>query len=336
MRIIMLALLTSLMMAATAEEQPTLGLADVSRLAVQTSADVSTAELELETARRNLSRVQADPLALRIPLLQAEHSLERATTNLEIARLNAANTALSAYANALEADSSLRLADMRLGIASTQLEATVIRFNAGAATNLDLERARNELATAERDLADARQAQQLAYDNLLSLMGLSGDYTLPDAFELADIPTLEDILAELPRNTQRSQALQALQLAEAQLAAVDNAFSPRSEIDAARDQVTSARTRLGELERNLSLSIRQTYNGVLAAQSRLQSATASLETAREDVSAQQVRFDAGSISLLQLEQSKLSLAQAETQLQQAQHGLAAALRQLELGIRGAR
>jgi outer membrane protein TolC len=311
-----------------------LGFTEALALANQNSAEVSTARVDLERAERDLARLKADPLALRIPLLQGEQALTQAQQALELAVLRLEHEVASGFAAALEADDAVRLAEMQRDISATQLEATTIRFEAGAATTLDVERARNALSDSERALTDARQSRALAYDQLASLLGLSEAFALSVLPPLPDSPELPEVLARLPENQQVVAAEQALALAEAQLAAVDNAFSPRSDIEAARDSVNNAQVRLTETRRSIELLIRQRYNAVLAAQGRVANAEAAYATAQEDFNAQQVRFEAGSISRLDLEQARLSVVNAQTQLTASQHALANALRQLELTVRG--
>jgi outer membrane protein TolC len=105
-------------------------------------------------------------------------------------------------------------------------------------------------------------------------------------------------------------------------------------IELARDEVARAETQVQEARRSVELTVQQSYNGVLVAQSQLQGAEATFATAQADLAAQQTRFDAGSISLLDLKGSQLALAEGESQLALAQHSLANSLRGLELTILG--
>ena len=319
------------------EESPAateLSFADALARAAQVDADVITARVDLESAERDLARVRQDPLALRIPILQAEQAVQQARQALDISILSAQSDVANAYASAKEADTALLLAQAQQGISQTQFDATNIRFNAGAATSLDVDRARNTLESSQRDTADANQSRVLAYDQLASLVGLPNNLVLTDIVPASEIPALETIIANLSSNSSITRNRHALDLSQAQLAAIDNAFSARSDIDAARDSVSNAQTRLNDGLRSLEISIRQTYNGVLAAQSRVANASANLTTSQEDLNAQQVRYDAGSISLLELEQSKLSIMNSRSQLETAQHALASSVRQLELAVKG--
>ena len=318
-----------------AAETSTLAYNEALAAAMTADADVLGARLELASAERALSRIQADPLALRIPVLQAEQAAESARQALRTAELGARSGASSAYAAALEADSDVALAEQRLSLSQTEAEATRIRLEAGAATSLDVDRSENALRDAERTLENARQNRELAYSNLASSLGLSAQPTLSETVPVGEVPPLDEVLAGLDANAQLRSAENALELARAQQAATDNAFSAKSDIDAANDDLESATTFLSEVRRTLELGVRQSYNAVIAAQGQLERTLADLTTARENVGAQQLRFDAGSISRLELGQSQLELSGAEAEAQRAAHALSAALFSLELSVQGA-
>jgi len=332
---IFLTVLVAVLISLAFAQTKSLSFKQVLELAERNSANVATAATDYASAGRDLSRIQADPLALRIPIMQAEQALQRAANNLAASKLSARNTAAAAFASAKEKDTALRIAQMNLAIAQTTLDATNIRLNAGAATRLELEKAQNSLAAAKNQLSDAQQSRNLAYDNLGSLIAAS-DFVLSDDVTIDEVPTIETVLAGLAQNSQIINAQHSLALAEAQLAATDNAFSARKDIEAAKDRVNNARTSLAETQRSLEINLKQSYNAVLAAQGRLQTAQSALSTAQSDYQAQQLRFNAGSISPLQLAQSELALANSQAQLEIARHALAASLRQLGLAILGAR
>ena len=316
-----------------AQSEP-LNYNDALAQALESNADVLTAQVDLASAERDLARLEADPLALRIPLLQVQNAVENAQKTLQIAELSAQNAVATAYAEALEADTTLQLGEAQRAIAETQLSATQIRFEAGASTALDVDRAQNTLRNAERDVADAREAKALAYSRLASLLALSETPSLSDTVPNVAVPPLDEVYAQLESNAQLVAARQSVALSEAQVAAIDNAFSAKADIDAAKDDLDNARTRLRETERSLRLSLRQSYNGVVAAQSRVQRAEADLKTSQENLDAQQVRYDAGSISLLELENSRVEVLSAQASLQTARHSLANGLRQLTLSTEG--
>jgi cobalt-zinc-cadmium efflux system outer membrane protein len=321
-----------------AHAQPVLDLGAATALAVEAAADVRSARLDLTSAERDLARLAADPTTLRVPRLQAEHAVDRARTALAGAELAAADAAAGAYEGALEADDRLALAEGARDLAATALQAARIQFDAGAATRLDVERAENDLQSAERDVVDAQAARTLAYDRLASLLAISAEeLALAPAPTPGPVAPLEAVLEGLEANAQLLAAAQQVALATAQLAAIDNPLSSaRADVAAARDRVETAQLLLDEQRRNLVLFVRQAHNAALAAEARVRGAEANLATAREDVQVQQVRFDAGSISALVLARAQQQVASQEANLAIAQHALAAAVRQVELTVAGAR
>lgn len=317
--------------------QAPLGLEDALDLAVEVAADVRSVQLDLASAERDRERIAADPTTLRVARLEADHAVDRARTGLQGAEAAARDAAASAYAAALEADDRLAIAEAALAIATTTEDAMRIQFEAGAATRLDLERTENDRSGAERDVADARATRVLAFDRLTSLLGLVDPVaTLARAPEPEPVAPLEDFLADLERNAQLLAAAQRVELAEAQLAAVDNPLSSaRADISAARDRLETARLQRDEQRRGLTLFARQAHNAALAAQARLRSAEAAVATARDDADVQRVRFEAGSISALALARTEQQLRSQEAELAAARHAVAAAIRQVELTVLGA-
>jgi outer membrane protein len=204
-----------------ASETSSLTFEEMLGLAVAANAEVFTAQGALDSATRGLARVQADPLALRVTLLQAQQAVSSAQQGLKAAQLKAQSNAADAFAAAREADNNVTLAEHKLDIAQTELEANNARIKAGAATNLDVERANNALAGAQRDLAAAQQSRTLAYASLASLLAIPSTFTLEGSVTLGEVPDLETALTNLESNSLVTQAQQALELAQAQLAAID-------------------------------------------------------------------------------------------------------------------
>ena len=130
-----------------------------------------SARADLEAAKRDLARVQADPLALRLDLLKAEQSLAAAQGKLTSTDVATQIDVAEAFTAALETDAALQMAHKQEDIASQTLTAQQLRLQAGAATQLDVDKANNDHQAALRDLADAEASKNLAYTQLSSLLG---------------------------------------------------------------------------------------------------------------------------------------------------------------------
>ncbi len=320
------------------QAQTTLDLDGAAVRAVDVASGVQSALLDLATAERDLARGAADPTTLRVARLQAEHALVRATTALRNAEATARDGAASAFTGALEADDQRARSEAALAIATTTLEAARIQFEAGAATRLDVERAENDQRSAERDLTDAVAARDLAYDRLASLIGTAdAGFALTRAPEPEVLIPLEQYLVALPENAQMQAAAQQVELAAAQLAAVDNPLSSApADVAAARDRVETARLQRDEQERSLTLLVRQAHNAARSAEARVRAAEATAASAREDYDVQVLRFDAGSVSALALARAEQQAVAQDHALAAARHALGAAIRQLQLTLLGAR
>lgn len=306
-------------------------------LAVEASVDVRTARLDLDAAERELARVEADPTSLRVPTLEARHAVEAARDALRDAEAQARDAADDGFETALETRDRVAIAEAALAIARTEAEATRIRLDAGAATRSDLGRAEDAVRSAERDLRDARAARELARDRLAVTLGVTEELpALADAPVAAEVPSVEDALARLSENGALRAARRGVDLAQAAYDAVNVAFTvPRSEIEAARDRLDTARLREADLESSLRLAVRQAHNGVSAAEGRLASARERVATAEEDLRVQSVRFETGSIAEIALERARLDLQRSRADERAALHALADALRALEATILGA-
>lgn len=327
-----------LLVLGVAQARTALDLERATDLAVEASAAVASARLDLASTERDLARTEADPTTLRVARLQAVHAVERGRTAVRNAEAVARDGAAGAYTAALEADDTLERAEAARAIAAIAREAAGIQFEAGAATRRDVERADDDLRAAERDVEDAAAARALAFDRLASLLGLEvADLLLAAAPEPAPLLPLETYLAALVDNGQLQAARQQVELAEAQLAAIDNPLSTApADIAAARDRLDGLRLQLAEQERSLTLVVRQAFNAAQSAEARVRTAETTAAAAEEEAEVQRLRFDAGSISALALaraDQQRVGQAHALTS---ARHALHAALRQLQLTLLGAR
>ncbi|MCY4353532.1 MAG: TolC family protein [Truepera sp.] len=318
------------------EAPPSLTLETAFQIAPDASADLIAARTEVAAAQRDLDRTLADPLALRVPRLQAEQRLASAREALDAALIALRITVARAYFAALEADEALEIARLEHAIAQVSLEAQQVRFNAGAATQLDLDRAGNDLDAAVRTLAETGSDRELAYAELASQLGTGTAVTsLGPLNEASPLPELGGVVAEAQTRNGRVRAAQrAVDLAQAQLDAVDNAFSSRADIESARDRLADTQRDLNETLRTLELDLTSSYNSAVAAQARLDSAQASSATSAEDLAASRIRFDSGNLSPISYEQARLGHARTIASEHSALHAQILAALQLEQAVIG--
>ena len=337
--VVLLGLLLSFMGLAQETEEPAetpaLALQQAFHLAQASDADLLSARSDLQSAQRDLTRIQADPLALRLDTLQAEQAVAAAQAKLVSTQIATQVDLADAFSAALEADETLSLAQRKEAIASQTLEAQKIRLQAGAVTQIDVDKANNDYQAALRDSVDAQASRALAYAQLSSLLGQAASSLEPLTDDLLTLPNLDEVKTRAQgQNAQLLATSRNVEFLTARLAAVDNAFSARSEIEAAKDNLESAQIAYSESLRTLDLNVQNSYNGVLSAQTRYESALANYATALADLSAQKTRLDAGSISPLSYAQSELSFQTTTSSLNSAKHAFYLSLLRLEQTVVG--
>lgn len=335
-RVSAVVVVASLALGALAQDAPALDRTTAEAEAVAAAVDVRTAQLDLDATRREAARVEADPTSLRVALLRARHDVEAAEDALRNARAAARDAGADAFEAALQARDGVAIASTALDIARIEADAARIRLEAGAATENDVARTDDVARAAGRDLADAERRFELALDRLAQAIGRDeAPRRLVEPVADPNVPSLTSVLDRTTENASLRAALRAVRLAEAQLAAVDVAFtSARADVEAAEDAVATARLRADDLAESLRLSLRQAHDAVLAADARVASAEEALATADEDVRVAVARFEAGSISQVLLERTRLERLRRRAELHTARIGYADALRSLDAAVLG--
>jgi outer membrane protein, heavy metal efflux system len=332
----LLILLILLLSFSLAQDTPQpLTLEQALSLAPNVDAAIISARTDLASAQRDQERVKADPLSLRLDILQAEQKVASQQETFDRALLSNRLNATEAFFNALQADESLANAQKQFEIANATLAAQQIRYQAGAITQIDLSNAQNDAVEAERSVSDAQNTRNLAYSQLVSKLGQEPAGLLPYTAEAPQLAPLEQFQAQaLEKNSQLNALKRNVNLAQVQLEIVDNAFSSRSQIDSAKDALSNAQLNLNDYQSTLGLSIESSYNSVLSANASYQNALESFNTATNDLSAQKTRLDAGSISPIAYSQSELSFAQKQAALNRSKHQLLVAFTRLEQAVLG--
>jgi outer membrane protein, heavy metal efflux system len=314
---------------------PALTLEQALTLAPNVNATVISGKTDLAAAQRDLERVNNDPLSLRLEKLQAEQKVASEEEALNQALLSSRLDVTDKYFAALEADESLANAQKQQQIATSTLEAQQIRYEAGAITQIDLSNAQNDAVEAERTVRDAQNTRNLAYSQLGSVVGQSVTALAPYEAQAPELAPLEGIQqTAMTENTQLKSLQRNVDLAKTQLEITDNAFSSRSQIDSAKDTLANAELNLSDYQSTLGLTIESSYNSVLAAQASYENALEAFQTSADDLTAQQTRLDAGSISPIAFQQSELSHAQNIAALDKAKHQLLLAHIRLEQAVMG--
>jgi multidrug efflux system outer membrane protein len=160
----------------------------------------------------------------------AQAQLDAATLDSEAARVLLSADVASGYLQLRSLDDELRVLDAATRSRSDALAVAQTRSDAGATTDLDLQRARTELANAEADASDLRRRRAIAENNLAWLTGQPpGELRVTTAAQ--PLPALPPVAAGLPgdmlqRRPDVAQSLALLHAASAQIGVAQAAFYP--------------------------------------------------------------------------------------------------------------
>ncbi|WP_114313535.1 TolC family protein [Thermus caldifontis] len=302
--------------------------------ALQHNPGYQNALLSRESARVELGALEADPSTLIQPLTQARQALALAELQVQAGRLSLLQSLLAAYTNLLEAQENEKVLEANRALAARNLAVVRARRQAGNATDLDVAKAEAALRSAELAWKNAQGQRPALVKALEAVLGLA----LPQEPRLSPLPEPKplgvglDSLKEGLANRLLSllQARQAVELAELQVSLADNDYTPRLTLEKARSSLETAR-------RNQGNTLAQALSALESAYAQAQAAWGQVLTAREALANQEKTlgvarrsFQAGTISLLQLEQEEVGHLQAQHSLLQAQNAYWRALAALSV------
>lgn len=311
---------------ATAQDPHPLTLGAALALAAEHAPTVESAQNSLADAQRNLDTAVSDPMTTRLAQVSAARAVAAAESELAVAIAAANHEVVSLYAEVLEAQAALSLARKRLDILTVTLEATRARFEAGAVTAAEVTSAEGDVANQERALTEAEGRLEFARDALAALIGAEPGVLAPITVDdlIPDDEIAAAVSGVMERSARVAAARRALEAAEAQLAATDNALSSRVEIEAARRAVENAADALANSEAAVVRDVQRAHSAVTAAENRYRGARAATTSASSALAAQSARLEAGTISTLAYAQSELMLQAAMVDEASALHDLVAA------------
>lgn len=304
--------------------------------ALQHNPGYQNALLSRESARVELGALEADPSTLIQPLTQARQALALAELQVQAGRLSLLQSLLAAYTNLLEAQENEKVLEVNRALAARNLAVVRAQRQAGNATDLDVAKAEAALRSAELALKNAQGQRPALVKALEAVLGvvLSQEPKLSPLPEPKPLDLGLDSLKEGLQNRLPSllQARQVVELAELQVSLADNDYTPRLTLEKARSTLETAR-------RNQENTLAQALSALESAYAQVQAAWGQVLTAREALANQEKTlgvarrsFQAGTISLLQLEQEEANHLQAQQSLLQAQNAYWRALAALSVAV----
>lgn len=294
--------------------------------------DAITTRLELLTANNALVRTQADPLALRMDLLQANQSVELLEAQHRHALFTALQEIAEAYTGVLQAREQASLARSGLELSEAGLAVAKIRFANGGATTFDVRDAEIAVQEALQGVEAATSGLDVARSNLEGMIGREVDPAElePVAAELLVTPaSLAEVTTDLDEHPTLLQASQGVALARTGVDLLDPAYAPLAQIESAKTQLGTAEELVAEAHRGFELQARNAYLQVQTSADRHAVAADRVAAAEQRLELQRVRLDGGLISQLQLDQAGLELQQQQLELLGAKHEHLLALLRLQ-------
>jgi hypothetical protein len=330
---------------ALAESAP-LTLDEALDLARSHSLEITTAAAEVRAARRDLERVERDPLATGLERIQVGHVLEASIETLAATERTLRVTTLQRFVEVLEGIATVRDARDQADVATRTLAADRVRAEAGIITALDLSRSESDAERADRAAREAESDQALRWSELGLHLG-EGVGTVRER-GLAPIVEEPPPLAEADALAERSAghaegvnrpagvaaAERALEIARIRLAGSDHEAASRNAVADARDAVIAAERRLADARDQAELQLRSSHQTYAAAFGRLGDALTNDANAATTLAAQRVRAAAGELALLALRQAEMERERSADAVRAARHAAWLAWCRLEQAAAG--
>lgn len=301
---------------------PSLSLKEAVELGLRESRVIRLAELSLKTQEVSYKEGTANLLLNPsvVSQLQLENTWRSAQRGFVLKRMQLALEIEEAYYNVLKAERALTLARENLNRMEKQLEDVRTKFSLGMVARIDVLRNELEVDRAKLDVEKARNSLDLARAKLGALLGKGLEATFTLSTSLTFEPQPLDLgtcvayaLEHRPEVKEKEESL-ALRKKEVE---VLTSYTPALEREKARINLSVAEAELEDTKESIILEVRQKFSDLLSAQQNVPIAEKNVEVARESLSIQKARFDAGVITLLDLLDAQSSLYEAESNYLQA-------------------
>jgi len=299
-------------------EAARLSLDEAIEIALRQGPDRQAADLALELARLEYEQAKANLLVSPSPVsgreaesawrnAQLEHEASLASLTLQVAE---------AYYDLIRSLQQVELSQGNLEQVQRQLEAAQVRHAAGALADLDLKQTRQQLRQAEMQLEADQRALVAAQRALNQLLGRPLDEpVLPAETELLFEPVPVDLETALASAlAQRLEILQAqdrVETARITLELAQNPFTPRLDQARAELQLKQAEQALEQARLRVELEVRNAYDALQAAAAQVPLREAAAELAAEQLRITQLRFEAGTITSLDVTEAQQKAFEAQ-------------------------
>lgn len=291
-----------------------LTLAESIAAALEHHVQVELARWEWEEARLRLEQARAADLMQPDPVrwIQAEAGVTIAEQQMELAKLQTAVTAESDYYNVLRLRNLLKMLDEAVAVARRYEEIARQRLAVGAGTQRDVLAAQAEVARSETQLANTRNALEVALAKFQSTVGIpEAAPVLVEVRPLGIDFDVEQAVAEaLERRIELIQLRTAVAAAEKGLELATNDYTAGLTREAARLQLEIQRQRLRQAVEGIELEVRSVYQRMKEQASRIRVTEAELAEAEERFRVMEAMFRADMTTQVELMEAQTALTKA--------------------------
>jgi outer membrane protein TolC len=321
-RILIVTLAITMALCVNAVAASTITLDDAIALALERNADVVPALLDLELARMDLQRAEADQVLSPNPsqLRQRRLAYDKAEDNLKAQRSRVSREVSNQALAILKAHDLVALNERRLAQAKEELATVELKIRLNLESNVALLNAQKDVISAEKSLADSKASLQTARMSFLQYLG-SDDINAPFDLEVRDFElTLETWDAEealelaLARTARIVSAREQLEGAQLDLKLNDAGFTPLTDRRKYEIAVEKAERVLEEEQKRAYIQVHQYRMEIASLHWELSAAELTVRVAEEQLAAAQIKLAQGMITEMQLASQENSLTQSRQAL----------------------
>ncbi|RJF68954.1 TolC family protein [Deinococcus cavernae] len=323
-------LLTAVAHAQTGASSTALSAGSAVSAALNSHADVKTAQANLDKAAATNRAAQSDPSTLVAAKLSASNAASLAQAQLRSARLNVMQDTVSAYTTLYEAQQNVEVQALQVQADQKAVQVAQVKQQVGNATALDVQNARNTLSASQQALADAQAQVSLAQARLGTLTGLGSAKaaSAPGAPKLST--TLTKLQAGLNALTTLVSAGNAVSEAQLNVKLADNDFTPARTLQDARIAQANAQRSLDSVRKAASQTLASAYQAAQNSYQLLTVAQSREAAAQKTYNQDSARLKSGTISAVDLQATQLTLKKAQYARTQAQGNVLEALAALSV------
>lgn len=288
------------------------------QLALEQGPDRQAANLELELARLQYEQARANLLVNPSPVsvreaesawrnAQIEHQASSATIALQVEE---------AYYDLIRRLQQVELSEGNLEQVRRQMEAAQVRHDAGALADLDLKQTRQQVTQAEIQLEADRRSLATAQRTLNHLLGRPLDEPLMPAetellFEPVEVDLEAALESALAKRLEILQAQDQVETARINLELAQNPYTPRLDQARAELQLQQAEQALAQTRLRVELEVRSAHDAVKAAEAQVPLREEAAALAAEQLRIAQLRFEAGTITSLDVTEAQQKAFEAQ-------------------------